>query len=201
MMRLCLIALLSTSLAACQATSSVPQADGNSSSALAARTLGVTGYPALGPDCGEYTAVFEHQDGGKIALPEADYSYAGKVYYASGNFGDGLAEFYGCPGSDDSLGIPVPNGYTPDWFGQIRFGFSTAFGQGDLIGKMYSTLWLPKTDYFMYIYDENNNLIESYKIGRANVKSENLTFPSPFENRFTVTEGTSVNFEIAHKTK
>jgi hypothetical protein len=62
-------------------------------------------------------------------------------------------------------------------------------------------LWLPRTDYFMYLYDGNNNLIESYKMGRANAKSGVLFFPSPFENGLTVTEGTALNLEIVHKTK
>jgi hypothetical protein len=53
----------------------------------------------------------------------------------------------------------------------------------------------------MYIYDESDKLIESYKMGRANVKSGYLTFPSPFQNGLAVTEGTDINLEIVHKTK
>ncbi len=160
------------------------------------------GEPDLNNDCVSY-APFFLQKGGKIGLPSAPDggNYYGKVYYPSGNYGEGQSEVQICPGSDDNFGMPIPKGYTPDWFAQWSFGFSAVFAQGNLDGKMYSALWLPRTDYFMYIYDENNNLIESYKIGRANVKSGYLTFPSPFQNGLSVTEGTDINLEIVHKTK
>jgi hypothetical protein len=92
-------------------------------------------------------------------------------------------------------------GNTPDWFGQIRFTFSTAFGQADLFGKMYAPGWLPKTDYSMYLYDGENNFIESYKIGRADVKKAVLKFPSPFENGFSTPADGTLNLEIVHPSK
>ncbi len=156
--------------------------------------------PELDNDCSA-TETFFLQKGGKIGLPPADGNYYGKLYYPSGNYGEGESVVEVCPGSDNNFGIPVPKGHTPDWFGQWSFSFSAVFGQGDLDGKMYSTTWLPRTDYFMYVYDENDNLIESYKMGRANVKSRYLTFPSPFQNGLSVTEGGTLNFEIVHRHK
>jgi hypothetical protein len=135
----------------------------------------------------------------KIDLPElSDYTQYGTIHYASDTAG-GLAPFEACPGSDNSFSMPVPNGYSPDWFGQIRFGYSTVFGKADLFGKMYAPDWLPKTDYSMYLYDGGNNFIESYKIGRA--KKAVLEFPSPFENGFSTPADGTLNLEIVHASK
>jgi hypothetical protein len=192
--------LLSATLAACQDARSLPVATETLPSTFrAAATKSLHAMPSLGSDCSGYDAGFD-STGGKLGLPVIDSSYSGNVAYATGT-GGGLAVFYACPGTDNSFGMPVPRGHTPDWFGEVRFGFSTIFGQADLYGKMSAPVWLPRTDYYMYIYDQKDKLIESYKIGRANAKSGNLTFPSPFQNGFTVVQYTSINFEIAHKTK
>jgi hypothetical protein len=201
MKRLCLIALLSTSLAGCQATSSVPQSGAGTSASLARALNMRAGSPDLDNDCFETIAFFAHQNGGRIGLPSANGNYYGKIFYASGLFGDGQTVLAVCPGSDNNFQMPIPKGYTADWFAQWSFSFAATFGQDDLYGKMYSTLWLPRTDYYMYIYDQTNKEIESYELGRANLKSGFLTFPSPFENGFSTPLDGVLNFEIVHKTK
>jgi hypothetical protein len=197
-----MLVILSTLLPACQSGNSLLVATPNSPIALGLRS--VTAKPALpkpGTDCRGFNASFR-QNGGKIDLPELpDDTHYGSVRYASGNFGDGLAEFTGCPGFDNSFNVPVPSGFSPDWFGQLRFTFAASFGQADLYGKMFAPDWLPRTDYFMYLYDGDYNFIESYKIGRANVKKAELKFPSPFENGLATPADGTLYLEIVHSSK
>jgi hypothetical protein len=192
--------LLSATLAACQDARSLPVATETLPSTFrAAATKSLHAMPSLGSDCSGYDAGFD-STGGKLGLPVIDSSYSGNVAYATGNGGGG-AVFYACPGTDNSFGMPVPRGHTPDWFGEVRFDFATIFSQADLYGKMSAPVWLPRTDYYMYLYDGQYHHVGSYKIGRANVKKSVLKFPSPFENGLATPTDKILYLEIAHRTK
>jgi hypothetical protein len=192
--------LLSLSLAACQSTRSLPGATPSiprSQDSHAATLLHAA--PDLGSDCNGYDAGFS-ANGGKLGFPVVDQSYTGTLFYAGADGGGG-AVFYACPGTDNSFGMPVPKGHTPDWFGEVRFGFSATYAQADLYGKMSAPVWLPKTDYFMYLYDGHYHHVGSYKIGRANAKTSVLKFPSPFENGLATPADGILYLEIAHRSK
>jgi hypothetical protein len=173
--------------------SNVPSASQDSHAATS-----LSASPGLGSDCSEYGAEI-YERGGKLNLPETQ-GYIGTLRYASVNGGGG-AVFYACPGTDNSLSVPVPRGHVPDWFGELRFGFSAVFEQADLYGKMSSSLWLPSKDYYMFLYDGHYHHLGSYKIGRAHTKKSVLDFPTPLENGFATPADGILYFEIAHRSK
>jgi hypothetical protein len=192
--------LVSMSLVGCQGTDSHHLIAPDAPTLHSTRDITVRpAKPDLGYDCSAYDASF-NPNGGKLAFPVVDQSYAGSLGYASADGGGGAA-FYACPGTDNSFGMPVPRGHTPDWFGELRFLFSATFAQADLYGKMSAPVWLPRTDYYLYLYDGKYHHVGSYKIGRANVKNSQLKFPSPFENGFAMPTDGILYLEIAHRSK
>jgi hypothetical protein len=192
--------LLSASLAACQTTHNLAETtpDMPRSQDSHAATL-LPPVRTLGSDCSAGEVPFSG-NGGKVSPPIVDGSFSGPIGYASAD-GGGDAGFAASPGTDNSFGMPVPRGHTPDWFGELHFGFSATYAQADLYGKMSAPVWLPRTDYYLYLYDGQYHHVGSYKIGRANVKKSVLKFPSPFENGFATPADRILYLEIAHRTK
>jgi hypothetical protein len=199
MKKLCLLVLL-VSLAACQTARSpfgmTPSIPSSQDSHVATMVRAV---PALGSDCSGGDVDFSGR-GGRVSFPTVDGNFSSAVDYASANGGGG-AVVYACPGTDNSFGMPVPKGHTPDWFGEVRFAFSAVYAQADLYGKMSAPVWLPKTSYFMYLYDGHYHHVGSYKIGRANVKTSVLKFPSPFENGLATPADGILYLEVAHRSE
>jgi hypothetical protein len=151
--------------------------------------------PHFSTDCYEETIAFESS--GKLGLPPLlpDGNYYGRMPYAHPSLST-LAELTACPGTENSYDVPIPPGFTPDWFCQIALTGSSTFGPGNLLGVIDSTTWLPKTKYFLYAYDANNNFIEAYQMGKVNKKKARMKFASPLQNGFTI--NSVVNFEIVH---
>jgi hypothetical protein len=180
-------------LVACQgATPSVQTASLQSNSSLANRAALLSS-----DECGNYDGALKG-NGGRLALPAfSDGSFIGVVGYAPFNSGGTAVFVVACPGSENYNNVPVPPGYSADWVAEIGVSGNDTFtfGPAMLQGKLTrATTLSPKTIYYMYVYDSNNNLLESYKIGPK--KRETLKFDSPFENGF-VLPGT-INIEIAH---
>jgi hypothetical protein len=139
---------------------------------------------------------------GKIFTPVLlGGQFSGKIFYAASDSSGSLAGFTACVGSVNEFNVPVPAGFTPDWFGNIGFDTELTFGAGKFKGQMYATTWLSKTDYFLYIYDGANTLIESYKMGPLSERKATLRFASPFQNGFAVPADGIVNLEIVHPTQ
>jgi len=116
-----------------------------------------------------------------------------------------LATFYTC--LYNYFGVPVPSGYTPDWFGawticgdNCEFSFESA----NLDCYIESYGWVPGTAYYLYLYQAHSGqFIESYEMGPLKVTKKGagiptLHFESPFENGFTWPANDFVAFEIVH---
>jgi hypothetical protein len=110
--------------------------------------------------------------------------------------------------SDNYYGIPVPKGYSPDWFGEWDPCFdkscnSLGFGGTGLVGEIQSSTWLPGVQYFMFLYTIGSaQFIESYPIGPLSTKKRNpgvLSFSSPFQNGFVYPSNDEVGLEIVHQ--
>jgi hypothetical protein len=157
-------------------------------------------------NCGSKTqGGLNPKKGGTIVIPTVPSSgnfggyaqYApltSKVYETSG--------FVSC--SYNAYNIPVPQGYTPDWFGQwdvcngtCAFSFETA----TLKMQVKSATWVPKKTYYLFVYTTTGGaLMTSYPIGVVKKKKETLTFPTPFENGLTWPPNDTISLEIVHAT-
>jgi hypothetical protein len=154
----------------------------------------------FGSDCYN-TVVGFNPEGGKVVFPgvaQGDNFY-GHVYYAPFDGQDHLAEVVECPGSDNSYNVPVPSGYVPDLFENLKFGKpSLVFQPASLFGEIYSTTWVPKVKYILNVYDDQDNLLSSSEMGPLKKKKNALKFASPFENGFMIPSDGILNLEIAH---
>jgi hypothetical protein len=103
-----------------------------------------------------------------------------------------------CPGSINFYDVPVPAGFTPDWFCNIGFSSPGQFGASNPISWVSWVGWGAKTTYYLYVYDDKT-LLESYQIGPLKKKHGRLMFFSPFENFAIPTDG-DINLEIVHPT-
>jgi hypothetical protein len=148
--------------------------------------------------------------GGKIANPSVPGSgdFSGTYYYAkiaSEKFKNVDTHVDSC--SSNYYGVPVPQGYTPDWFGAWALCEGSAcnsfsFGPGNLEMSLESSTWDLTTSYYMYLYTlKGQQLIESYPIGSPTTKGKNkriLTFSSPYQNGFVYPQNDYVGLEIVH---
>ena len=113
--------------------------------------------------------------------------------------------FYSC--LYNYFNVPIPAGYTPDWFGawavcgdNCDFSFEAA----DLDCYIEYYGWVPGTTYYLYLYQAHSGqFIESYEMGPLKVTKKGagiptLHFASPFENGFTWPANDFVAFEIVH---
>jgi hypothetical protein len=175
MRRFIAIAALPLFLAACQGTTSLPSSN---SAQVSSR-----GHRELDSDCALDGSFFFRKRGGKQGLPSTPSgNFGGQFKYASNSKGSG-GYIIVCPGTDNEYDVPVS---------------SIVFNTGNVFGQMYSTTWLRKTDYYLYLYDGSNNFIESYQIGPIATKKGDLKFASPFENGFTIPADGVLNLEIVH---
>jgi hypothetical protein len=208
-------------LAACSGTSSMPSPTAVSipvsSAALAPEAPGSTPasgtqllhagpFPRIdGPfyqngDCESDAPALKSQ-GGKTGFPVLESSeFYGHLGYARFNVAELTVVFTACIGSVNKYDVPVPAGFTPDWFLNTQVAANgVIFSPATVYRDLYATTWLPKTDYYLYVYDGGGSLIESYKIGPLKKKKGALKFASPFQN-FAVPQDRTVNFEIVHPT-
>ncbi len=110
--------------------------------------------------------------------------------------------------SDNYLNLPIPAGYTADWFGKwdvclYKPCASLSFGGTGFSGGIKSTTWSVGVQYFLYLYTVvGGQLIESYPIGPLSTKKRNpgvLSFSSPFQNGFVYPYNDEVGLEIVHQ--
>jgi hypothetical protein len=137
------------------------------------------------------------EKGGKIGLPAfvGTGQFGGILHYAASNYG-GAVGLVACDGTYNQNNVPVPQGFTADWFCEFHFAQTTVqFGPGNLVGTVTSNTLLHNQNYYLYAYDGQNNLIASY--GPFLNDHKTLHFTSPFENGFTMV-GPMINLEIAH---
>jgi hypothetical protein len=98
--------------------------------------------------------------------------------------------------------IPVPQGFTADWFGWWQTRESTdnlTFEPAALSGDVYSSTWVANTHYYLYVYiTETGQLLESYETQGFNPKKGTVIFDSPFENGFVIPVNMTISLEIVH---
>jgi hypothetical protein len=164
-------------------------------------------------DCGSYP-VYVSKRGGKMAVPvvQSSGNFAGYFGYtaitaAGYKFIKEATIVDSC--STNYYSVPIPNGYTPDWFGawyvceQDMSGNcgSFLFNSGDPSMSLASTTWEPQTTYYLYVYAvKSKQLLTSYVIGTPVAKRRKaiLTFSSPFANGFQYPAQDFIGFEIVH---
>jgi hypothetical protein len=98
--------------------------------------------------------------------------------------------------------VPVPQGFTADWFGWFQPRDATdnlTFDSADLSGDVYSSTWVAKTHYYLYVYvTETGQLLESYETQGLKPKKGAVIFDSPFENGFVIPVNMTISLEIVH---
>ena len=200
-----ILAALPLVLAACRATNSTEPPSTATPPLAAARWL-----PA-NEACGEATVDALDKLGGtqRVAhIPNRRTLYG---EFAYGSFAEKrrVKSFtWSCP-SDDPI-APVPQGYTPDWFGSwwLECPYlcgGLTFGRGQLSGHVVSQYWSTNTTYYLYVYAlYTKQYIESYQIGpvtKSQKGQPSIAFASPFENGFVYPTKDAVVLEIAHPTQ
>jgi hypothetical protein len=163
------------------------------------------------PVCG-YLEFFPplHPSGGSQRVPHivGSRELSGSFQYAAFHWRARVKSLTeSCPPDTDYL--PVPNGYTADWFGVwslvCRSGCGgLTFEPAQLSGAIESSTWIEGTNYFLYVYTgETKQFLESYAIGPVTTDKRGkpvLNFASPFENRFVYPANDDVGLEIVHPT-
>jgi hypothetical protein len=143
-------------------------------------------------------------NGGKLTvegISENDYNFALSLKYAG--YGPPIrprAMLVTC--DFNMFNVPVPQGYTADWFGWFQPHDDTdnlTFDPADLSDNVYSTTWVAKTHYYLYVYiTETGQLLESYETQGFKPKKGAVIFDSPFENGFIIPVNSSISLEIVH---
>ena len=189
-------------LVACQGPVAAPPA----SIPNAAQTRANPGYQV----CGETNFRALDKQGGVEKLPHIPQQkqFMGSFEYATidapGRV-EGLA--FSCPTSDPIT--PIPQGYTPDWFGswtlsckKVSACNGLSFGAASLTGSLASKAWLMTRTYYLYLYTlDTRQFIESYQIGpvvNGTHGNFNLMFTSPFENALQYPTNEGYGLEIVH---
>ncbi len=108
----------------------------------------------------------------------------------------------------NNYSVPVPTGYTPDWFGAMEictgrgYCHPLSFGSASVNAEISSTTWVNGTTYYLYIYTiRGRQLLEYYSIGSVQIEKNHLPFlkfASPLENGFVYPSGDVLGFEIVH---
>jgi hypothetical protein len=198
--------ILTSLLAACNGgTGSMPS--------VGSSPVAQTSAARTGPNyevCGERGFSRLDAEGGQQAIPHIskEKQFMGDFGYAAINGGgkfQGL--IFSCPTSDPIA--PIPQGYTPDWFGSWTLYCrgntgcgGVSFGNGSLTGSLTANVWQPSRTYYLYVYTlYSRQLIESYQIGPVTPGKHgdsSIGFASPFENGFIYPEGEAYALEIAH---
>lgn len=199
-----ILAALPLVLAAYQAANSIQPP-----SAVTPPLAGARGLPA-NEACGEATVHALDKSGGtqRIAhIPDRRTLY-GEFGYGSFAEKRRVKSFtWSCP-TDDPI-APVPQGYTPDWFGSWWLECPSlcgglTFGQGQLSGHIVSHYWSTNTTYYLYVYAlYARQYIESYQIGpvtKTKKGQPSIAIASLFENGFVYPIKDAVVLEIAHPT-
>jgi hypothetical protein len=205
MQKASILAALPLVFAACQATKAIEPPSTVTAPLVAAR-----GFPA-NEACGEAAVHALDKSGGaqRIAHIPDRHTLYGEFGYGSFAGKRRVKSFaWSCP-TDDPI-APVPQGYTPDWFGSwwLECPYlcgGLTFGQGQLSGHIASPHWSANTTYYLYVYAlYTKQYIESYQIGpvtKTNKGQPSITFASPFENGFVYPTKDAVVLEIAHPTQ
>ncbi len=165
------------------------------------------GIAAIRPpaDCAnELESRFNPKKGGTVSIPPVPSSgnFSGYARYAPSSADYySYTTFYSC--SDNWQNIPVPQGYTPDWFGlwEACEGCTFTFENANLKMLLLSATWVPKVQYYLYLYTTMGGvLMTSYPIGTVKKKKQTITFSTPFENGLTWPLNDTISLEIVHAT-
>jgi hypothetical protein len=145
--------------------------------------------------------------GGKLPIPEvpASGNFGGQFHYAAFSYGSSIDNTIVVSCDYNLYNIPVPEGYTPDWFGAWNVcdgGCTFTFQSSDAAMKIFSSTWVTKRRYYIYLYDVvSGNFIESYSIGSTKTKGSEgpyLKFVTPFANGLVYPYGDEIGLEIVH---
>ena len=197
--------LLITCLTACQGTGS-----GATVPSSAVVQMNRTSKPDY-QVCGERGFSPLDSSGGIEKVPHIakQKQFMGRFGYAAISGGGSVQGLvFSCPTSDPIA--PVPQGYTPDWFGSWtlyckddNLCSGVSFGNANLTGKIISNAWVPSRTYYLYVYtDYSRQYIESYPIGPVtrdkHGRNSSITFSSPFENGMAYPPNDGYALEIVH---
>jgi hypothetical protein len=190
-MRTALVPLtLALSLVACGGSGSVPSAQPAFAKTIRPdyEVCGSRGFHRLDANGGV-------QDVPHIAKEKQFMGDFGYAPISGGGKVKGLV--FSCSTSDPLA--PIPQGYSPDWFGSWTLYCSdhnecasVSFGNGRLSGNITSDVWLSSRTYYLYVYaSDSRQYIESYQIGPVTPRkhgNSSISFDSPFENGLTYPE-------------
>jgi hypothetical protein len=144
---------------------------------------------------GQYTEMY--RGGGKLLFPQIKGNFAARFDYAP--YKERKAKFsteYGQSVANCG-NVPVPPGYTPDWFGFISVDGGNALqfqNKPTRRCEIQSSTFKRGTQYYLYIYDSSGNVLYANSIGTPD--NFLLKFTSPFEDRFLIPGG--INLELVH---